>query len=458
MPSDKIIQTQCPACGRQFKVAYGKVQEDPLSTGAGNAVNGIMHRYRSWAFSKGNPFYLKPWALVVMLGILFYGGRYIKDNVYEEHVRYSAFESDPSVETANHYLAGFFRDGKADAVRHVRDSFQIETAALSINSSCDTGACNCESLSRITWRDLDDGLKTRYTTLREDCMFRTAAEEPTMGNVDKFLSGYSNSLVYGDSILAIKRSVLARAVSDFDANLPVGAKLSRNQRFFRNALVYISETGQNTIYVKYNQRKALKDWTDYDAKTLESVDEIMELSNMLEGTKYPKPSVSPPESINRFFKDNTSDLESFLVKSIRTKVDSLFGLGTLRVQRHSNADPATGIFMNVDYFVSTLEDDFTGYGSMPSLYIWTQTEEPSYGSIKVEGGNARFKGYMLATGIEWKLEMKYPGVERPYVYTQSSRPQAEIRDVNTQTQAQLRMMATAFHNFSESFLAEFGVE
>lgn len=322
MPSDKIIQTQCPACGRQFKVAYSKVQEDPLSTGAGNAVNGIMHRYRSWAYS----------------------------------------------------------------------------------------------------------------------------------------SGYSNSLVYGDSILAIKRSVLALAVSDFDANLPVGAKLSRNQRFFRNALVYISETGQNTIYVKYNQRKALKDWTDYDAKTLESVDEIMELSNMLEGTKYPKPSVSPPESINRFFKDNTSDLESFLVKSIRTKVDSLIGLGTLRVQRHSNAGPATGIFMNVDYFVSTLEDDFTGYGSMPSLYIWTQTEESSYESIKVEGGNARFKGYMLATGIEWKLEVKYPVVERPYVYTQSSRPQAEIRDVNTQTQAQLRMMATAFHNFSEPFLAEFGVE
>lgn len=458
MPGDKVIQTQCPACGKRFKVDHGKIQDDPLATGAGNAVNGLMERYRSWVFSKGNPFYLRPVFVVVGLGILFFLGNHFYENIYRERQLHSAFAEAPTVAAANDYLADFSNSDRSEWMRHQRDSLRIEAAASTITSTCDLGACDCNTLRSIQTSGLDDNLRARYATLREDCAFRTAAEEPTMKNVDGFLAKYSNSMVYGDSIKAIKRKVLARMVSDYDASLPAGSTLSADQQFFRNALSYVATSGDNTIYVDYVQRKSLKDWTDYSQETLASVDQVMELSNTLQETYYPLPSSSPPESINRFFKDNTGELESFLIKSIRTKVDSLFGPGTLRVRRKADGTSPKGILMNVEYLVSTLEDDLGEMGSIPSLYVWTQTESRGYSREPDTDARVTFKGYMLATGIEWDLTMRYPGAPRAYVYQQSSRPQAEIRNVNTQTQAQLRMMATAFHNFSESFLAEFGVE
>lgn len=458
MPADKVISTQCPACGRQFKVAYGKVQDDPLATGAGGKVNGLMERYKSWAYSKGNPFYLKPWALIVMLGVLFYGGRYFIDNVYKEYQAHNAFTANPGVETGNDYLAAFPSSDNAKAVRQQRDSFQLEAAAITIDDSCDLGLCNCDVLNAVRSGTLSGGLRARYATLREDCAFRTAAEDPTMGNVNGFLAKYSNSLAYADSIESIRRYVLNGLVANYDANLELkGAAPSSNQTFFRNALGFVSETGNNQIVVDFTQRKNLKDWDDYSQEVRDATDNIMELSNTLEGTSHPTPGNRPPGSINKFFQSNTGELESFLVKSIQTKIDSIFGEKTLLVRKVQDGRKTEGIVLNVEYLVSTLEDDFGEMGTIPSLYVWTQTESGGYGS-SASTIKSRFKGYMLATGIEWDLSMDYPGAKGRYTYQQSSRPNAEIRDINTESAALTRMMATAFDDFSKSFLAEFGVE
>lgn len=454
MPSDKVIQTQCPACGRQFQVAYGKIQDDPMATATGGKVTGLLYRYNSWAYSKGNPFYLKPWFVAVMLGVLFYGVRYLNDNVYEEYKRYNAFADAPSLESANDYLAKFSTADRADEVRFQRDSLELEAAAITIEDSCDLGECNCVVLSSVRSGTLSPDLRGRLAALQEDCAFRTAAEAPTMANVNSYLAKYSNSPAYTDTIEAIRRNVLDMLVPNYEASLKNDGQFTTEQRFFRGALAYVAQTGNNAIYVDYTQRKALKDWKDYSQEIRDQTDQIMELSNTLEGTTHPIPSKSPPESINKFFQSNTQTLESTLISSIQLKVDSLFGPRTLLVRKVQDGKKTDGIVLNVEYLVSTLEDDFGEMGTIPSLYVWTQTETRGYGNTPV---STRFKGYMLATGIEWDLSMKVPGVTQRYTYRQNSRPQAEIRDVNTQTAALQRMMSTAFNDFSASFLKEFGV-
>lgn len=451
MPGDRTLMTTCPSCNTKFKVSHGRIVEVHTST------PGATDRYFAWLAEKGNPFYLRPWFLVFVPFLLIIVGLWYKTTIYEEKVRYAAFQEEPSVNSANYYLKGFGESDRAAGVLRGRDSLQLEDAAASIDSSCDEGACSCYVLKEIQTNTLAADLRGRYAELQEACAFRTVAVKPSMSAVNGFLAKYSNSERYADSIQSIRQNVLDGLVGEFNAKNATQGDLSRDQVFFRGALDYVARSGDNVILVDFTQRTALKDWKDYPQEVKDLTDQMIEFTNAMEKTSYPMPSVRPPGSINSFFRSNTQGLENGLISSVQTKMDSIFGERSLIVRRKPEGESADGIVLNVEYLVSTLEDDMGESGTMPSLYIWSQTESRGYGS-NASPVTTRFKGYMLATSIDWDLRMDYPGADGRYGYTKATRPQGEIRNINTETAALQRMMSTAFDEFSRSFLEEFGVK
>ena len=84
------------------------------------------------------------------------------------------------------------------------------------------------------------------------------------------------------------------------------------------------------------------------------------------------------------------------------------------------------------------------------------SEDPESGTTKRAGH--QFKGYLLATNIDWELTMSYSGNVKPYYYEESSCPMANINNVASQTDAYRKIMSTAFGNFSLVFLIRFGAE
>jgi len=498
MPADRNLRADCPHCGRQFYVAYGKLDTERNKTvEIKNEGAGIATKYNRWRLRNGKPWYTAPVFLLSLLMALVVGGMVFKVAFLNEWNAFDRYQEERSLESANDYLSNFDSRANAAVVRNGRDSLLVDEARIAMETSCERGSCDCIPFERIhnklVLSDWIDHVVSGY----EECLFRTLATEPEIQRVNTFLNRYPNS-VFLDSVQNIRTSLLKNAIADFDRARKPG-KASASQVFFRNTLDYLAANNDNTIRIVFRQETKLKDWDEYSDEERAIVDKFTSFNNAMAETDYPEPSSQPPTSIKNFFSASTGSLENRLTLTVQTKMDTLFGTGMIQVNKHHGTDKPTGLVMEIDYRVSTLEEDAGPQGKFPSLYVWSSTptnefglpttldpeqrrilrealadaddklrrqlleqypdllsEDPESGTTKRAGH--QFKGYLLATNIDWELTMSYPGNVKPYYYEESSRPMANINNVASQTDAYRKMMSTAFDNFSLEFLIRFGAE
>jgi len=498
MPADRNLRADCPHCGRQFYVAYGKLHTERNKTvEIKNEGAGYGTRYNRWRMRNGNPWYTAPIFIFGLLLATLIGVMVFKVAFLDEWNAFAHYQQERSLTSAKDYLRSFGSRANAAVVRFGRDSLLVDQARIAMETSCDRGGCDCTAYRHLQHTEMVSEWKDRAVFAYEECRFRTLATAPQIPLVNEFTGTYPTS-VFIDSVRSIRTALLKDAIADYD-RARGGGKASASQIFFRNTLDYLAANDDNTIRIVFRQEKDLKDWMDYGPEARQIVDQYTTMGNAMEGTAYPLPGQQPPASIKTFFTASTSSLEQRLTATVQTKLDTLFGVGMIQVKQHAGTTKPEGLVMEIDYRVSTLEEDAGPQGRFPSLYIWSSMRTNDFGLpskldpeqrrlllellsdaepetrrqilaqypdiLTEEADNAargpsdrQFKGYLLATNIDWELTMSYPGNVKPYKYEEVSRPMANINNVESQTGAYRKMMSTAFDNFSLAFLVRFGAE
>lgn len=425
---------------------------------------GRMHQFRKWRAARGNPFYLRTGVMVSFLVLVVAATVWFRTTIYEENSRYNTFITSPTAAAADYFLDGFAKSSRAAGVRVMRDSLRFEEAASSVKQSCATGHCRCFVLEEVQPEALTPDLRTRYDEMRRMCSYQRIRQYPDIDLIDQFLTRFPEDTVYVERVLTIRQSL---AEGQPPVLISGDDDVKPQQSFLKGVVDYAAESGNKVISVKFTQRTALKDYEDYPEEIRAATDRVIALGNELEGTHYPPPSEKPPVSINTFFKGNTGALENRLMRIIQVRMDRLFGDRALVVKRSNEESPA-GIVLDVEYLVSTLEDNFGDIGFAPSLYVWQTQNGRGLNNMDPEIlknippedleriMRTIFRGYLLATNIDWDLVMYYPGSSTIETYAISTRPQAEMQNVESNNMALKRMMETAFSRFADSFLAEFG--
>jgi len=119
----------------------------------------------------------------------------------------------------------------------------------------------------------------------------------------------------------------------------------------------------------------------------------------------------------------------------------------VKEKEDANYDKPT---MYLDYNVSTLSEKFEG-GTYPSIYVHTEGD----GSNNSRGGY--FKGYILATGIEWDFTFSIPNHNNEIKIKTESRPNSSFSGLRNQGDAYYVMMQSAFENYAAKIADDFGL-
>ena len=439
MPNDRVIKTGCPSCGRKFKVDHGRVVEifAANTTASGEQLTG----YWKWLAEKGNPFYLRPWFLVGVPLVLLIAGLIFRNTIYEENSRYNALMENPTSAAADYFLDGFATSGRAGEVRALGDSLRFEEAAIAVNASCDDNLCRCLVLDAIKPQSLSPSQQERHLELSKSCAYQRITQTPDTTLIDRYFMRY---LTLGDTVylskgMELRDSTIALQEAAFTEKI---RKRRRGESFLNKALEYAAANDNRTIAVRFNQRKMIKDYDDYSEEVRQATDEMIATANKEGGgTSYPPVSQNKPASIAAFFNKNTDDLEKRLIKVLQSELDSHFRGRSLTLKRVTEDDDLGGIVLDVEYLISTLEDQIGFFQSVPSLYVWQTEMDRGLNDIPANLrdqitpeqmsmlAGLSFKGYLLATSIDWDLTMDYPGAPERVVYATTTRPQAEIKNV-----------------------------
>ena len=518
VPEDRVIVANCPFCNDSFTVAHGRVDGRADQSPPRQEKQRTEDRSRTDAKDEFGPTVITgpdgetyarkptrdregPWhaqlASRIGLGLGVLVISMIGYHVFLVQGRVlNALRDNPTLLGVEAYEEEY---GSSPEVTDLRDSLRIAEAAASDAAACATTNCNCQHLTDLSLYSLAQNGRKRAAVALEECLYREAVKGNSPTLIDRYADLYPSS----DRLPAVLRArgqVFRNALVRYNAAHPDTE--TDDQRFFRAALQHIADSGNNRLGIHFTASEELKDWQDYDAAVLERTDQLFALNNIMEETDYPAPSEQPPGRIRNFVTRNTGSFEKKLIEAVQAKMDDLFGAGLLRVGYLSpnELESFDGVRMDIDYTVSTLEEDDGNGLRFPSLYVWTQTETNALGlpatltreeriafrKMYEEGDDltrrslvemyptlllidpetmpeeperkGTFKSYLLATSIAWDLRMTYPGASRPYRYRETSRPRANISSVQSTDEAYRRMLETSFDNFSLSFLSRFGVE
>ena len=486
IPIDRTILATCPFCNDKFHVDHGK-------------INGQRAAPAQAPGGHPDPWYTRPVAWIAGIFLVFLA-LMIYNIFFAESRAYARFQEHPTVANGEQYIRQYRGTPRADTVQMRVEGLRLDNKIKQMESSCERGYCSCLTdwerknfAERLSAEDAE-----RARAAHEACSYQLAVQGKSVAHLEKFARNFPNSK-YLAEIQQLRAQSLANALTAYDAKHPNAT--TEGQQFFRAALEVMVDNQAPQIGVVFASSRELKDWQDYSAEEIELTDQIFQINNAIEQTDYPAPSARPPGSIKNFMTNNASQLEEGLIKSIRQRMDELFGENILTVSRITGSDATDhpGPVIYVTYNIKTLEEEGPG-GHFPSLYVWSTTpmnaaglpqklsreERIQFRELYRTGGNEVkqellrlypdlltldpadipedsqrdrvFKSYLLATSIDWELRMTYPGASSNYSYESSTRPRANISQVTNMNDAYRRMLETSFDNFALDFLGRFGVE
>jgi len=443
IPNNKHIKFRCSSCKTELEAKNG------------NIINASTQNEKSEEVNYGMVFYpnkMRLMVTIVSVIAIFLISYVFYDSYNRERWSYEHIEEKPYTSLINKHLLRFENGEYTDILTLMRDSIYYNETMDDYNSSMFKVGYDCGEFKR-TYEKMESykiqELKNEY----ERCMFNKVVNAKEFEPIVNYKSEFPDSK-YLDSIETIENGIWAALETKYKERSREKNISKNKSQFLLKLLNNARDQDDYTISVIMESDWDLKDWFDYTEAERGLVDTLVHYGNMMKGLDYPLPSESVPPVIKAKFSHINESSQNQIIKALQSRLDSIFMPNPFVLKLEKGKVDASKQTILIDYKIETLSEKYEN-GSYPSIYV--HTEEVSSNANGSPNRHRFFKGYLLATSIEWNFKFSIPSSSKTIEIKSNSRPNSSFSGVNSQDGAYRVMMESSFYNYAEKIADDFGL-